>query len=190
MPENFTYGYVVATLITSRGDASDEDRLPDVVGATQIKVVFTRLQSQYVHLSPPRIISTDKISCAVMPDGNITSDVDDKGNAVPGAVPGVWLVTGRYKVSFGGHAPDQTIDVLPEHTLESPLNLALTADYTPPPGGTTQTINVPPSGFPGQWLGMTVTGLGWVAGIVVLGAEDPLPVDPPLPDGTLVFRTA
>ena len=58
MPENFTYGYVVATLITSRGDASDEDRLPDVVGATQIKVVFTRLQSQYVHLSPPRIIST------------------------------------------------------------------------------------------------------------------------------------
>lgn len=163
----FKYGYVVGRFINSKGDADDLDRLPDVVGA-KLTPTFTRVRGQYVQpLDEPEfgihgaMVYHEPVVTGVTDQGFLTGDVDSTGKPLVDAKPGVWLVTGRYRVSLGSQFPAMEIEVLESHTEDAPLDLSTEQDYVPPPGVIVNTLPLPSGGEPGQVYGWTGSSVGW-----------------------------
>ena len=163
----FKYGYVVGKFINSKGDSDDLDRLPDYVGA-KLNPTFTRVRGQYVQpLDTPEfgihgaMVYHEPVVAGVTNEGFLTGDVDSNGLPLPDAKPGLWLVTGRYRVSLGSQFPSMEIEVLESHTEDAPLDLSTEQEYVPPPGVIVNTLPLPPGGEPGQVYGWTDTGIGW-----------------------------
>lgn len=166
-----THGYVVGELIYSRADdyeTPDGDRLPDLLPATEVVLTFTPAARQFV--SPDnQLVVADPIPAAVMDDGQITGDVDVTRNpngtiatVTPktDATPGLWLVTGKYRVTAKGHYRDFDITVTEDHTEAAPLDLGTAVDYVPPTV-TLQSVTIPPGATNGQVLGWD-DGLAWI----------------------------
>jgi len=167
-----THGYVVGELIYSRADdyeTPDGDRLPDMLPATEVVLTFTPAARQFI--SPDnQLVVADPIPAAVMDDGQITGDVNVTRNpngtiatVTPktDATPGLWLVTGKYRVTAKGHYRDFDITVTEDHTEAAPLDLGTAVDYVPPTV-TLQSVTIPPGATNGQVLGWD-DGLAWIA---------------------------
>lgn len=175
MENSFSYGYVVGALVHSVGDSDDALRIPDLIPASA-RPVFTRVVGQYVQpLSSPAfgvhglMVGHQPVKAGIMPDGQITGDVDQiSGKLFPDATPGLWLVTGRYRVETGLF-PTYEIEVTTDHTEDDPLDISQWISYTPPEGVNVLTAEVPVEGEPGQVIGWTGAGLTWL---------DPVKPDP------------
>jgi hypothetical protein len=129
-PSDLVYGYVRGRYILAVGDTvSDFDRLPDIrpaVGTVRFRWLGSAL------------VATQPIPTAVVPlivDATIdplTGDLLDEAGGV-----GVWLVAGRYEVTFrfvGVTVPSFQIEVFNTHTERAPLDLPGAAPLTPAPG--------------------------------------------------------
>jgi len=168
MENSFSYGYVVGALVHSVGDSDDALRIPDLIPASA-RPVFTRVVGQYVQpLSSPAfgvhglMVGHQAVKAGIMPDGQITGDVDQiSGKLFPDATPGLWLVTGRYRVETGLF-PTYEIEVTTDHTEDDPLDISQWISYTPPEGVNVLTAEVPVEGEPGQVIGWTGAGLTWL----------------------------
>ena len=129
-PSDLTYGYVRGRYVLAAGDTiSDANRVPDVRAASGT-VRFRWLGGAFVASEP--------VSTAVVPllvDATIdpnTGDLLDEAGA-----SGVWLVAGRYEVTFrfvGVSVPTFEVLVTAAHTFESPLELPAHAPLLPAPG--------------------------------------------------------
>src|SRR5690625_7518668 len=103
-------------------DSDDPDRIPDAVPATNIKPEFQRVVGQYrVPLHEPdagsygMLVSSQRITTAVMPSGHITSDLDTAGNAKQHAQPGRQLPAEVYRAPSGGHFSPFEVDDTQDH---------------------------------------------------------------------------
>jgi len=197
--DQFDHGYVVGILVSSRMDSDDPDRIPDAVPATNIKPEFQRVVGQYrVPLHEPdagsygMLVSSERITTAVMPSGHITSDLDTAGNAKQDAQPGLWLPVGVYRVSFGGHFSPFEIEVTKDHTEASPLDLYTVAPVSAGPGTPINVLPVPVDPAPGEFLAWGDGGLVWLpvdeAGQGPEGPEGP--EGPPGEDGLSAYEVA
>lgn len=151
MLENqFAYGFVIGMLVSSEGDSSDTGKYPDAL-PINTTITFTRVRGQYKkELSLPEngakamLVSHKPVIAGVESNGFITGDMDPiRKIPISGATPGVWLVEGRYKVNISGLMSEFEIEVTPEHTPESPLDLADWINYSAPPGSTVKVVSIP-----------------------------------------------
>lgn len=164
------------------GDGSDEGRYPDVI-ASNTKVTFTRTRGQYkkplesaINGVKSMLVNHQVVKAAITPDGFITGDIDEaRGVALPDSSPGLWLVTGLYKVSLGGFMPDFEIEVTEEHTQESPLDIADYISYVAPAKTPVQTVSIP-QGSDGQLMQWDSGEIVWKDTEVLAGPSNTLTI--------------
>ena len=154
LPASYTWGFVTCQIVQAIADTADDpDRLPESRPAVG-SVTFTPTQPlRRVVGPPPALVTHGPAVAQIGPDGRI---VDDE------SLPGIWLVTGVYRVGFQvtkATIPGFEVEVRPEHTLESPLDLAVASPYTPPSGATVTTMLVPSGGVTGEVLTLGSDGL-------------------------------
>lgn len=125
-PPDLTYGYVSGRIILAIGDRTDAARMPDPIPAEGMTVTFTPVMPILKVSTPgPATVVKQPIECGVNANGYL---IDTQ------AAPGVWLVTGVYKVTYAhpkATIPSHGIEVLAEHTETAPLDLTTAM----PPGG-------------------------------------------------------
>ena len=126
----YPHGVVVGRYLTAVADTTgDPDRLMDFTPATG-KVTFTPVSANHIYEGPqPAIITQKAVTCKLDEQGYLTD---------PNGLRGVHLIVGVYNVAFsidGAAIPGpQKIQVAESHTLESPLDLVLSAPQIVPPG--------------------------------------------------------
>lgn len=162
MPENQEHGFVIGNLVISKGDTpSDPNKLPDIIPANT-EVRFNRVRGQEIQHDPARIISYKQMVAKVLPNGDITGDldeqgkirVDEQGNVV--SESGIWLAEGQYRVSISDGSftsPKNNLVVTSEFTQENPLDIITAYDFVPGPGEAVQTIQLPPPSGPERVVG-------------------------------------
>lgn len=155
LPPSYTWGFVVARSIRAIADTDqDADRFPEARGSTG-RVTFTPLVKFKKHLNTPTAFVHHEVVQARLVDGVL---VDAEGHE------GVYLISGVYQVSFtidSGSIPSFPVEVLPEHTLENPLDLVTASPYVSEPGSSTLLLEVPSGHVPGYVLAWGDDGLGW-----------------------------
>lgn len=138
-----TYGYVVCQVIRRVADSpQDGDDKPDVLpGAGSIR--FTPDKGLVTSSDYSAYVVREIIDAPLDATGSMVRHKPKAGEQLE---PGLWLAVGVYHVSFrltSGQIKGVTIEVKPEHTKESPLDLVTVAPYEPPSGVTVQTLVVP-----------------------------------------------
>ena len=124
LPAEMTYGRVVGRWILAVADTpNDPDDLPEaqIPAGT---VSFTRINTYSVR---PDTTQADGTYVGILKQ-NVSTTLGSDGELrlSPTAPPGVWLVTGFYKVNAtisGMQWPSFDIEVTTEHTQENPLDL-------------------------------------------------------------------
>lgn len=154
------HGKVVARIVTIRGDGSDPDSLPDVVGDATVRPRFSPVLSSFVSSELGAIVTPRPVECTVDASGVMR---DEQG------IDGVWLLAGTYKVS--GVPLVNQIVVTEAHTDAAPLDLRSAVDFTAPPGTPVQTVVVPAGASDGQVL-------AWAGGLTWVDAAEGGDVDP------------
>jgi hypothetical protein len=125
IPAGVAYGYVAGQFVLAYGDTvADTDHLPDPVAATGT-VTFSPYAKSFAAGSA--LVVPREIQCTLDENGNLVD---------PTARPGVWLIAGRYRVTF--KFPDVKLDgfdieVPATATEEAPLQLATAAPLIPSP---------------------------------------------------------
>lgn len=159
LPTSYGWGFVVGQIIEAIADQSgDGDRFPEsrpVLG----RVVFEPLTPLRKVSTPVALFVAHKKSVAELNDNGEIIDVD--------GYPGIWLVTGSYRVSFklvDAEIKPFNIEVTSEHTISQPLNLATAAPYVPEDGAAVILVPVPAGTSVGSTLTWTAGGLAWKAG--------------------------
>ena len=142
LPAGYEWGFVVGQIIEAIADqAGDADRFPESRPMSGTVRFEPLVELQTVTTPTPAFVAHKKVTVNLNDDGEL---IDADG------LPGVWLVTGAYRVSFqliDATIPAFPIEVLASHTIASPLDLPLQAPYVAPAGTTVQTLVVP-SGLP------------------------------------------
>lgn len=124
LPAEMTYGRVVGRWILAVADTpNDPDDLPEAQVPTGT-VSFTRINTYSVR---PDTTQADGTYVGILKQ-NVSTTLGSDGELrlSPTAPPGVWLVTGFYKVNAtisGMQWPSFDIEVTTEHTQENPLDL-------------------------------------------------------------------
>lgn len=141
LPDEVQYGFVYGKTLLAIGDTTDDvDRFPDGVAAKGI-VRFTPKVTILRTETDPATIIKQRIECKIHQGKDDPDDPDPAKVGLlvdtAGHVGNVALVVGQYDVSYqlegGASVPSFTINVTPEHTPESPLDLALAAPIVPSP---------------------------------------------------------
>ena len=156
LPAGYEWGFVVGQIIEAIADqAGDADRFPESRPMTGTVRFEPLVEMQTVTTPTPAFVAHKKVTVNLNDDGEL---IDADG------LPGVWLVTGVYRVSFqlvDATIPAFSIEVLATHTIVAPLDLPLQAPYVAPPGTSVQTLVVPSGLTEGDVLiktGTTITG--------------------------------
>ena len=138
LPAGYEWGFVVGQIIEAVADqAGDADRFPESRPMSGTIRFEPLVEMQTVTTPTPAFVAHKKVTVNLNDDGEL---IDADG------LPGVWLVTGVYRVSFqlvDATIPAFSIEVLATHTIAAPLDLPLQAPYVAPPGTTVQTLVVP-----------------------------------------------
>lgn len=137
LPGDYTMGFVMARAIRTTGDTlADDDRYPGVFGSNGT-VTFTPLVRQRRITGDVTAFVTHGAHTANFVNGILC---DQHGQ------PGVYIVSGLYRVSFsftnGETLAPFDIEVTPYHTQESPLDLVTVAPYVWPPNVNVTTLQV------------------------------------------------
>ena len=138
LPVEMTYGRVVGRWILAVADTpADEDELPEAQIPTG-NVIFTRINTYSIR---PDTTQNDGTHVGILKQ-NISTvlGADGELRLSPTAPPGVWLVTGYYRINAtisGTQWPSFDIEVTTEHTQENPLDLI---HHTPITASPTVTI--------------------------------------------------
>jgi hypothetical protein len=188
LPAEITFGKVVGRWILAVADtAADPDRLPEAK-APSGEVKFTRLD---VNTSLLDTTQNDGTYVGVARQ-HVSTILDDTGELCLShdTDPGVWLITGWYKVEAKvANVPWPTfnIEVTTEHTDQNPLDLIAWTPVAPPIGGNLTVVQVPAdvpdgyllakngtsfTGIDPATLAAPVTSVNAQTGAVVLGAAD------------------
>lgn len=141
LPGVYSYGKVVARVITAVGDLTDTgDTYPDAVPLSALgSITFTPAVGS-------RVVAGAGSSTLVQQRA-ITCDLDANGYLSLRGQPGVWLYTGVWTVTFSGAIGSAAfqIEVTTAHTEISPLDLFAVLPYSPPSGTAVTTMIVPAS---------------------------------------------
>ena len=175
LPSELKYGYVTARVIHAVADsAADADDKPEARPA-QGKVTFTPAVTNRTtssHYDSFVIQGTETFNLATQQDIDIVQARIDSPEDRPSSDlllpflgeivdndsrPGVWLVEGRYRVTFSiqgeGSIPGFDIQVTPDYSRDNPLDLAVVSPVVPSPDVSLISLHVPPGGLPNQALG-------------------------------------
>ena len=119
LPESYDYGFITCRIIQAVGDSkSDVDRLPEARASVGVVRFEPLTKLNRVLTSPTAFVGHEVVTASLGPTGEM---LDAEG------LPGLWLITGHYQVSFnlssGATIPPFKVEVLTEHTLENPLDL-------------------------------------------------------------------
>ena len=134
LPAEITYGRVVGRWILAVADTPDDvDELPEAQVPTG-NVSFTRINTYSIREDTTQADGTyvgilkQNVATVLGADGELRMN-----QAAP---PGVWLITGYYKVSAtiaGAQWPSFDIEVTTAHTQENPLDLIAYTPISPSP---------------------------------------------------------
>lgn len=120
LPSSYKYGKVVGRIVHAVADTpEDEDAYPQARGARGT-VNFSPIE-KFRRVQTPgetALVMHEPVECSLSSTGRI---IDAEGRI------GVWLIQGTWIVAFnldGGSVDSFEITVGPEHTDESPLDLA------------------------------------------------------------------
>ena len=176
LPASYEWGFVVGQIIEAIADQSgDDNRFPEsrpVLG----RVIFEPLTPLRKVSTPVALFVAHKKVVAELNDNGEIMDAD--------GYPGVWLVTGSYRVSFklvDAEIKAFNIEVTSAHTIGQPLNLATATPYVPEDGATVVLVPVPAGTSVGSTLIWTANGLAWggQSGILEVSGSVTLPPDGP-----------
>lgn len=158
LPSEYTFGKVVARIVQSVADGSDEDRFPDMLAAGGSVLFRPKEKNRKTTNYSALVLNQNVRATLYVPEPDTPEDqyafppgtlLDQQGNE------GVWLVTGSYTVDFtlneGSFNPFDVV-VTEDYDSDNPLDLIHAAPPEPVPGTPLVIAEIPPGGQPDQTL--------------------------------------